>query len=433
MFDPKSSVRNYRASRELLNQLSWDSYSDDWGPAMRHLFFCLITASDPERCRDQAGYNQAIADGLLEKALILRDVFVPISDRYDEKIVFRDVYELATYISLSGGGQWKYDPTRPQYFRGQAREWPLVPSILRHCQNSDDLSAAIERLSRFVRTLQRVRPAVTDEQAVAVAQHYSSGENELWTWLLDVTRDPLVGLFFASLGGKTGDHGVLWQISEKEWNRLSGCGSNLLGAIRAVEAPGIHRIRVQKGLFIDTSHPELFGQYVPYSMKFQQIEGLVFEDHQSTVPITRDFLLKDDDDIEAIIQRSKGGTGSPRVICPHQLRPTSSLTARDYFEIVKSWVQNNPEWRIDETNGMLLDALCDLHAQIQQLSVHVRDRQMLSDLIDMGNLHNLWRGVESVFNPLGRSILDHNYLVRTDDPQLKEMLLKVANPILSDC
>jgi FRG domain len=194
MYDPKPSVRNYRACREVLRQLSWDSYGDDWGPPMRRLFFSLIKASDPERCRVQAGYGRAIADGLFEKAMVLRDIFVPISDRDDEKTLFRDVYELATYIALSNGGQWEYNPLIPRYFRGQTREWPLVPSILRHCQNSGDLSAAIERLTRFVRSLQGVRSSTTDEQALAIAQHYSSSKNRLWTWLLDVTRGSVGGL-----------------------------------------------------------------------------------------------------------------------------------------------------------------------------------------------------------------------------------------------
>ena len=273
MYNARRSVQRYRTCREVLNELSWDSYGDEWGPPMRHLFFSLINAADPERCREQSGYDRAVADGLLQKALMLRDIFVPIRDRYDEKEIFRDVYELAIYVCLSNGGLWRYNPVRPGYFRGQTREWRLIPSILRYCQTSNQLSAAIERLTQFVRTLQRVRPTVTDAQAVAIAQHYSSKENGLCTWLVDVTRDPLVGLFFASLGGKAGDHGVLWLIHEDEWSRLAAGGSNMLGALRAVEAPGIHRIRVQKGLFIDTSHPELFDQYVPFSMKFQQREG----------------------------------------------------------------------------------------------------------------------------------------------------------------
>ena len=139
MHNPKTSVQDYRKCREVLRHLSWNSYGDDEGPFMRNLFSNLINASDPETCGDQAGYDRAIEDGLFEKAMILRDIFVPISDRYDEKMVLQDVYALATYISLSNGGLWKYSHVIPRYFRGQTREWPLVPSILRHCQDSGDM------------------------------------------------------------------------------------------------------------------------------------------------------------------------------------------------------------------------------------------------------------------------------------------------------
>src|SRR4249920_902434 len=180
MNDRQSSVQNYRTCREVLQGLSWDAYGEEWGPPMRHLFFSLINASDPRNCSSQAGYHRAKSDGTFAKAMMLRNIFAPISERYYEKTVFLDVYQLATYISLSNGGQWTYSTVIPRYFRGQTRKWPLVPSILRHCQNATELSVAIERLTRFVRALQKARPGTSDDQAIAIAQHYASKENGLW-------------------------------------------------------------------------------------------------------------------------------------------------------------------------------------------------------------------------------------------------------------
>ena len=55
---------------------------------------------------------------------------------------------------------------------------------------------------------------------------------------------------------------------------------------------------------------------------------------------------------------------------------------------------------------------------------------MLSDLMDMRNLQNLWTGVETVFNPGGLRVLEQNYLARTDNPRLKKALHDVADPVL---
>jgi hypothetical protein len=432
MHDPKVSVQNYRICRATLNQISWDVYDDDWRPAMQNLFLNFINAADPEICRRQAGFAKATEDGLIEKANVLREIFRPISDRYSEQEIFQDVFEVATYISLSSGGLWVYNPAIPRYFRGQRRNWPVIPSILRDCQDTDEIATAVKKLTKFARALQRVR-GVTDEQAVAIAQHYSSKENGLRTWLLDVTRDPLVALFFASLGGKSGDHGLLWLISEGEWNRLAGASSNLLGAIRAVEIPGIHRISAQKGLFIDTSHPELFDQYVPHTIEFQQVEGLVFEDDQLDVPITTEFLLRDDDQLESIIEDSTEADTEPPLACPHPVYPLRKLTGLDYFEIVTSWAHNHPTWEVNDDNRSILKVLCAFHACLQESAAAIaNDKQLVSDLTALRSLHNLWRGVELVFDLPSGDILELNYLTRTGNPRLKEMLQNIAEEILNE-
>jgi hypothetical protein len=56
---------------------------------MRNLFSNLINASDPETCGDQAGYDRAMEDGLFERAMTLRDIFVPIATDMTKRWYFR--------------------------------------------------------------------------------------------------------------------------------------------------------------------------------------------------------------------------------------------------------------------------------------------------------------------------------------------------------
>ena len=437
--DPKESIRNYRVCRETFNQFSWASYGDDWGPAMRNLFFNIVNAKDPKRNLHDPAFARAAKDGLLEKAEVLRGIFQPISDRHNEEEVFRDVYEAATYVTLSIGGFWQQNPLQPRYFRGQKRDWPVIPAIQRNCKDFDCVAAAIARLTKFVRAIQRTRN-ITDEQAVAVAQHYSSKENGLSTWLLDVTRDPLVALFFASRRGSKNEkdenkyHGLVWAISEGEWDRLAGGGSNLLGAIRPVTVPDIHRILVQKGLFIDTSHPELFDQYVPHTIRFQQIENLVFEDDQLEIPITSEFLLQDDTRIESVIQESTNFAAEPPLTLLHPVHPPRKLTGQDYFEIVVSWARNNPQWEITRDDETILIQLCDFHAELQDLAADLAGNKDLSyGLTPLRSLHNLWRGVDLVLKfpqPRG-NLLQLNYLNRTGNLDLRKRMSEAAEKVIT--
>lgn len=429
-----TSAANYRAIRRILGGLDWSVYSAGWDAVMQTLFYNLVNVADPDACRTHAGYVRAAQDGLLAQAQTVRDIFQPIKERYAREPVFEDAYQLATYITLSNGHLWEYNPGIARYFRGQRRNWPVVPSLLRDCKDVACVAVAVERLTRCVRALQRDR-AISDEQAVAIAQHYSTRENGLRTWLLDVTRDPLVALFFASLGGQAGDRGLLWLIAEGEWSRLAGGGSNLLGAIRAIEVSGIHRLWAQKGLFIDTSHPELFDQYVPHSLEFEQVDGLVFEDDQLGVPVTQEFLLQDDGALEKLITDSVGVGADPPLECPHPLTPLRTLNGSDYMEIVASWADHHPGWGITEDNRALLSALCQYHAALQQLAGRVAgDPALTYDLLPLRSLQSLWRGAHRVFEPGpgAPDLLEDNYLGRTGNQQLRALLQVMADKILAE-
>lgn len=78
------------------------------------------------------------------------------------------------------------------------------------------------------------------------------------TWLVDFTTDPWVALFFASDGGTSGPHGVVWNIFPNEYERhADGVGNALVGPERVVPS-GIERISRQAGVFVVAAEPSLF-------------------------------------------------------------------------------------------------------------------------------------------------------------------------------
>src|SRR5262249_42700608 len=158
----------------------------------------------------------------------------------------------------------------------------------------DELHQRLSRLSTSVAALRRTFPELTEDQAVAIAQHYSTREKGVSTWLLDVKRDPPIPLFFPSDPCLPRKSGGISALKEMEWKRLSGDGTNRLGAIREVDLPTVGRIQAQKGLFLDTSHPQLFSAYSPFRLEFVQTGDLAFEDPFRDPPITRDCLYQKD-------------------------------------------------------------------------------------------------------------------------------------------
>jgi hypothetical protein len=136
---------------------------------------------------------------VLREAFFLQSVLYP-SDRErpggrhpDDPM--EDVYAAA--LSMLPHGFWVESPTRDQLYRGQRHaRWPTIPSLFRR----KDVEGALDHLGKAIPRIQACVPATSEEQAVAIAQHYSK-ELGVATWLLDMTYDPRVALFFASDGG----------------------------------------------------------------------------------------------------------------------------------------------------------------------------------------------------------------------------------------
>jgi hypothetical protein len=215
-----------------------------------------------------------------------------------------------------------------------------------------------------------------DDQVIAVAQHYSK-ELGVATWLLDVTYDPRVALFFASDGGREGDIGVVNCIVRHEWERLSANGTNRLGKLRVIDVPGILRIERQRASFLDTSHPDLFEQYVAHTVWFRQVDGLRFEDPDAPHPITAERMYPSVDPLIEALQHA-----TPARVVALATGPASDarepLGSDTYWAIAQSWC-HQAGVEIDAYHEDTLRVVCDVHARIQNLRgrFEVPDRSLL--------------------------------------------------------
>jgi len=260
-------------------------------------------------------------------------------------------------------------PGRRQLYRGQRdATWRTIPSLFRE----KDAAGALRQLASAIPRIQGCLPSASEEQAVAVAQHYSK-ELGVATWLLDMTYDPRVALFFASDGGEADKVGVVACLGQKEWDELSAGGTNRMGPLRVIDVPGVLRIERQRASFLDTSHPDLFDQYVAHSVWFRQVRGLRFEDPDADFPVTAGRIYPADDPVCAALLRASPSAEGVLHLVPagDALAP---LDASAYFEIVQSWCRQEGV-EIDAYREDTLRVVCDVHARLQEQ----RDRFALPD------------------------------------------------------
>ncbi len=311
------------------------------------------------------------APSLLREAFFLQSVLYP-SDRerpggrhpYDP---MEDVYAAA--LSMLPHGFWIESPDRARLYRGQRdTRWPTIPSLFRR----GDIDSAMNQLAQAIPRIQACLPSASEEQAVAVAQHYSK-ELEVATWLLDMTFEPRVALFFASDGGVTGDIGAVVCVVEKEWRKLSANGTNRLGRLHAIDVSGVLRIENQRASFLDTSHPELFDQYVAHTVWFRQVSGTRFEDPSADFPVTAARIYPSHDPLKAALLRVPPAVKGVLNIAPAG-DARGPLGSAAYGEIARSWCRQAGV-EIDAYREDTLKVVCDVHARLQSL----RDQFALPD------------------------------------------------------
>lgn len=300
------------------------------------------------------------ARDMLDEAFFLQHA-LEAPDRPDGRHAdqpLEDVYAAA--LSMLPHGFWIESPDRSQLYRGQRNSsWRTVPSFFRQ----DAVDAAMEKLALAVGRVRRCGLDLDDDQAVALAQHYSK-ELGVTTWLLDVTWDPRVALFFATDGATAGDVGVVSCIVRKEWDDLSVDGTNRLGPLRVIDVPGALRIERQRASFLDTSHPDLLDQYVAHTVWFRQHDGLVFEDLDADHPVGRDLLYPA---VDPVLEKLQGvADAEPAVLRAGPAGDARApLSSADYLEIALSWCRQAGV-DIDAYREDTLRVVCDVYAQLQR-------------------------------------------------------------------
>jgi len=279
-------------------------------------------------------------------------------------------------------------------YRGQRKDtntWPVIPKLFRNSPSNDEIRNGIMRAHGFAMVLRKYfqrnrRYWLPYGDAMAVATHYSP-EADLGTWLIDLTSNPWTALFFASWKGEKDDTGVVEWINVNEWNELSAKGQNPLGALRLYKPPKVPRIAAQHAFFAEATPRLLWKLYVPFSLRFRQREGLVFEDKRRGVTESR--LLPPADDLKSVAVQFKNNARTtypyPDAFPLPQNLWVDESASQTFFAIVRSWLprhrRNVNSW--PNSSSLALRAVCEFHAQLQASSRQdrlPRDRRSLGRL-----------------------------------------------------
>lgn len=274
---------------------------------------------------------------------------------YDHTVpgfLFEDVYHLAYHQLMSWRGLDREVPQAsdsPRLYRGQMVDtWDVGASIYRGVPEGPSREPELrERAAAACRVGHAVaaRLGLSFVDAMAVAQHYSAADIlAARTWLVDLTRDPWVALFFASDGGRTGDVGIVWDIMPTEYASHTAGEGNPIGRLQLVVPPGISRIENQKGVFIVAGLPQIFEQYVAFGrdMRFHQHSGLTFED--PVLGIGASTIYPPDDPLRATlagIRATVAPCGCGPAARPCAIPPTvfsDPLDPKTYEALLSAWL-----------------------------------------------------------------------------------------------
>jgi hypothetical protein len=150
---------------------------------------------------------------------------------------------------------------------------------------------------------------------------------------------------------------------QKEWNKLSAGGTNRLGRLRVIDVPGVLRIERQRASFLDTSHPELFDQYVAHTVWFRQQQELRFEDPDAVFPVTAEQIYPTADPVlTALLRTAPNAAGALHIGPAGDAR--EPLGSGTYWDIAQSWCQQEGV-EIDAYREDTLKVVCDVHSRLQ--------------------------------------------------------------------
>jgi hypothetical protein len=386
----------------------------------------MLSLGYPDQLESPAGLPES---SLLDEAMSLHSAIAEGLRSFEQP--YEDVYEAAVRMTL----HHRYWTASDYYYRGQCRrEWAdhVEPSIFRPenpnwLLSEEELQDRLNQLSSFSDLVERNYPGqYATDQRIAIAQHYG-----VKTWLVDLTTDAWVALFFASHGGRQGDVGILQRFSVIEWSKLSAAGSNALGEIKLIEVFGVRRIAAQKALFLDTSHPELVDQYVAETLQFYQHDGLPFQSQMRT--ISEEALLSDQDPFAVLVDDWKHQWKANAVPPFDRLDPTQvkradrPLQRDDYLNIVLSWfkdreVDTDSEQRYPSEEVLEeLRWLCSIHAAVQ------RQRSAIPNY--KRSIHLLRGAVETILAGYCRDVILEDYAQAVGPLELATALRQEEGPL----
>lgn len=282
---------------------------------------------------EQTLWMRAQYHGLLEAFRAAQPLWQPLRDIRDsirggrgDDEPLPDVYAAA--LSMRKGGDWKVEKPVSIYRGQRCSEWRVIPSLFRPARDRtvSDIGTRWAKTRAFMALLRSHLPELSEEQCLAVAQHYSADDEAgTPTQLIDVTWEPLVALFFASLHGVSGDLGVVDHIVVPEWRRLIATESGDPGAIRTIAVPAVERIDRQRALFLHMPDPDLYERYGPYRIYFRQVRGLVFEDPDTDPPITVAEAFPVDQKIRSVIELFRRSPSHVTAVAPGKPPKTEVL------------------------------------------------------------------------------------------------------------
>lgn len=314
----------------------------------------LSTRSDAEVEREFTSFGVGSpASAHVREARALRSALDFPSRGRSPEDPCEDVYQAA--LTMMPFGVWTASPSHEQLYRGQRdAQWRVVPSFFRH--SPENQATGLARVNALAKEIADRRLEFRPEQALALIQHYSK-ELAAPTWLIDLTWDPAVALFFASDGGRPGDVGVVTMLARREWENLAAGGRNRLGQIRVIHVPGVMRIERQRALFLDTSHPDLLDQYVAHSVWFRQVDGVTFEDLDADWAVSKARCCPDPDPtlavLHGLVAMEDVDEATPTLAPPSDA--SQPLRAADYVAIAQSWC---------EQDGVVLELPTPRHSRV---------------------------------------------------------------------
>lgn len=303
------------------------------------------------------------------------ELYSVIEEVHRSKWPLPDAYAAA--LTLINSTYFLKNPRRRAYRGQQNNCWPMYPKIYR-CA---DAHGELVKLEQFVAVLRKKHSNLSEEQAIALAQHYSR-EGNVATWLLDLTEDPLIALFFASTKGHEGEVGVVTCFETSLWTERNPSGKNRLGVIRFLNVPNNPRIQAQRATFLYAAHPAMIEQYIPMEVQFRQT-SLQFVD--PSIGISEDQLFPPNDEFRdfasefAAASRLGENYRDPKISLDHLLPPDprTNLSTSDYLVLVQdqllAWIERSISQTERECFRSVLKELerdlftiCKFHKELQR-------------------------------------------------------------------